>query len=54
MILGALEAGGTKMVCSVGDEHCNVLDRYSLPRAYWAYGFPRVAEAVRNRTAPVI
>lgn len=31
MRLGALEAGGTKMVCAVGDEHGNVLDRVSFP-----------------------
>ena len=31
MKLGALEAGGTKMVCSVGDEHGQIFDRFSLP-----------------------
>ena len=31
MKLGALEAGGTKMVCAVGDEQGNVLDRASFP-----------------------
>ena len=31
MRLGALEAGGTKMVCAIGDEHGNVVERYSLP-----------------------
>ena len=31
MRLGALEAGGTKMVCAIGDEHGNVIERYSLP-----------------------
>lgn len=31
MILGALEAGGTKMVCSVGNEHGEVLDKQSFP-----------------------
>lgn len=30
MILGALEAGGTKMVCAVGDENGKVSDRISL------------------------
>ena len=31
MRLGALEAGGTKMVCSVGDERGQIFDRISLP-----------------------
>lgn len=31
MRLGALEAGGTKMVCAIGDEHGNVLERASFP-----------------------
>ena len=31
MRLGALEAGGTKMVCSVGDENGQIFDRFSLP-----------------------
>ena len=31
MRIGALEAGGTKMVCAVGDEKGNVLERESFP-----------------------
>ena len=31
MRIGALEAGGTKMVCSVGDELGNVFERVSFP-----------------------
>ena len=31
MRLGALEAGGTKMVCAIGDEHGNVFERESFP-----------------------
>lgn len=31
MILGALEAGGTKMVCAIGDEHGNLKERVSFP-----------------------
>ena len=31
MRLGALEAGGTKMVCAVGNESGEILDRISLP-----------------------
>lgn len=31
MLLGALEAGGTKMVCAIGDENGNLIHRMSLP-----------------------
>lgn len=31
MRLGALEAGGTKMVCAVGDENGEIFERISLP-----------------------
>ncbi|MCR5272521.1 MAG: ROK family protein [Lachnospiraceae bacterium] len=31
MLLGGIEAGGTKMVCAVGDENGNLLDRASFP-----------------------
>jgi len=33
MILGALEAGGTKMVCAIGDEHATSQSGFlSLPK----------------------
>ncbi|MFI3237749.1 MAG: ROK family protein [Lachnospiraceae bacterium] len=31
MIIGALEAGGTKMVCAIGNEKGEILERISLP-----------------------
>ncbi|MCI5662343.1 MAG: fructokinase, partial [Clostridia bacterium] len=31
MRLGALEAGGTKMVCAIGDELGNIESRASFP-----------------------
>lgn len=31
MLIGGIEAGGTKMVCAVGDENGNIKDRISLP-----------------------
>ncbi len=31
MFIGALEAGGTKMVCSIGDERGNILQRAGFP-----------------------
>ena len=30
-LFGALEAGGTKMVCAIGDENGNILERISIP-----------------------
>lgn len=30
-LFGALEAGGTKMVCAIGDENGNILERASFP-----------------------
>ncbi|MBQ8878430.1 MAG: ROK family protein, partial [Lachnospiraceae bacterium] len=31
MILGALEAGGTKMVCAIGDETGKIFEQVSIP-----------------------
>ena len=31
MLIGALEAGGTKMVCAIGDEKGNIIDRVQIP-----------------------
>ena len=31
MIIGALEAGGTKMVCAIGNEKGEILKRISIP-----------------------
>jgi len=31
MLIGGIEAGGTKMVCAVGDENGNISDRMSIP-----------------------
>ncbi len=31
MILGAIEAGGTKFVCAIGDEHGNIHERAVFP-----------------------
>ncbi len=31
MLIGGIEAGGTKMVCAIGDENGNIIDRQSFP-----------------------
>lgn len=48
MRLGALEAGGTKMVCAVGDEKGKVLDRISLPTKTPAETMPEMIEYFRQ------
>jgi fructokinase len=44
MVLGALEAGGTKMVCAIGDEFGNVIDRISLPTKEPENTIPEILE----------
>lgn len=34
MYIGGIEAGGTKFVCAVGNEHGKIMDRVSLPTRY--------------------
>jgi fructokinase len=31
MLLGAIEAGGTKFVCAIGDESCEIVERIQIP-----------------------
>lgn len=42
MLFGALEAGGTKMVCAIGNENGTLLDRISLPTETPAVTVPRM------------
>jgi fructokinase len=44
MRLGALEAGGTKMVCSIGDENGKILDRAKFPTLTPAETVPPMIE----------
>ena len=44
MLFGALEAGGTKMVCAVGNEHGEILERTSLPTETPDVTMPRMVE----------
>ncbi len=43
MVLGALEAGGTKMACAVGDETGKILDRMTIPTDLPSVTVPRMA-----------
>ena len=44
MRLGALETGGTKMVCSIGDERGEIFDRISIPTTMPEETLSRIAE----------
>lgn len=48
MVLGALEAGGTKMVCAVGNEQGQVLERISIPTVSPEETMPRMIEFFRK------
>ena len=49
MLLGALEAGGTKMVLSTGDEKGNVFERISLPTNAPAETMPAIIDFFKNK-----
>ena len=48
-LYGALEAGGTKMVCAVGDEQGNILERISLPTRTPEETMPEMLDFFRGK-----
>ncbi|ABX41952.1 ROK family protein [Lachnoclostridium phytofermentans] len=44
MKIGALEAGGTKMVCAIGDENGNIIERISIPTETPEITMPKIIE----------
>lgn len=48
MILGALEAGGTKMVCAIGNEQGQVLERVSIPTVSPEETMPQMSDFFRK------
>ena len=50
MLYGALEAGGTKMVCAVGNENGEILDRVSIPTRTPEETLPQIAEYFRVKS----
>lgn len=44
MRLGALEAGGTKMVCAIGDENGEIFDKISIPTLTPADSMPKMIQ----------
>lgn len=49
MRLGALEAGGTKMVCAIGDEQGNIFDRASFPTCQPEETIPSLIDFFRKK-----
>ncbi len=48
MFFGALEAGGTKMVCAVGDENGNIFEQIYIPTTTPEETMPAVLEYFKN------
>lgn len=44
MLYGALEAGGTKMICAVGNENGQILDQVSIPTSTPDETMPKIIE----------
>ena len=46
---GSLEAGGTKMVCAIGDEQGNILERFSIPTLAPENTMPAILDFFKNK-----
>ena len=46
---GSLEAGGTKMVCAIGDEQGNILERVSIPTREPETTMPAIIDFFKNK-----
>lgn len=49
MRYGALEAGGTKMVCAIGDENGKILEQISIPTITPKETIPKIVEFFKNK-----
>ncbi len=49
MRLGALEAGGTKMVCAIGDENGKIREQVSIPTTTPEETMPKIADYFRDK-----
>lgn len=54
MVLGALEAGGTKMVCAIGNEQGEILERISIPTETPEATLPALAGFFREHQAEAL
>ena len=50
MLIGGLEAGGTKMVCVIGDECGNVFERVMIPTQSPNITMPKLIEFFREKS----
>lgn len=50
MIVGALEAGGTKMVCAIGNESGKILEQISVPTTTPAETLPKLISFYRGKS----
>lgn len=48
-LYGSLEAGGTKMVCAIGDEQGNILERVSIPTLEPENTMPAIIEFFKGK-----
>ncbi|MDW4528877.1 ROK family protein [Rossellomorea marisflavi] len=53
-MLGAIEAGGTKFVCAVGDEQGTIIDRVQIPTTLPEETIPKVIEFFRKHPVKAI
>ncbi len=49
MLIGALEAGGTKMVCAIGTEDGTILEQKSIPTTTPEETIPRIVEYFKDK-----
>ena len=50
MRLGALEAGGTKMVCAIGNEQGEIFEQISIPTETPEITIPRIIEYFKDKS----
>ncbi|MFD1956650.1 ROK family protein [Paenibacillus thailandensis] len=54
MFIGAIEAGGTKIVCGIGKEDGQIVDRVSFPTENPDVTIPRIVEYFRDKSIEAI
>ncbi len=54
MLIGALEAGGTKMVCAIGDETGKIYDQVSIPTETPDVTIPKLIEYFEKNTVDAL
>lgn len=54
MIFGAIEAGGTKMVCAIGKEDGTIIDKVSIPTTTPKETIPKIIEYFRDKDIKAI